>query len=111
MSTGVNYDELDPGIRDMVRAINEWGWATTDSGDGVSKQEPEWDTSCVIPYPHVACESQWGSTAVVAEAHTLAEKLVERFGAGWYVEASYSTADPKKRFILLAMKEVDHGQG
>lgn len=36
-----NYDELDPGIREVVRFLNEAGFTTTDSGDGVSKTDPD----------------------------------------------------------------------
>lgn len=32
-------DALDPGIRDLVIALNDAGFRTTDSGDGVSKAE------------------------------------------------------------------------
>lgn len=33
----MKYDELDPGIREVVRVMRDNGFRTTDSGDGVSK--------------------------------------------------------------------------
>jgi len=46
----LDYEQLDPGIREVVRLLRAYGYDTTDSGDGVSKHllDPE-----VIPYPHV----------------------------------------------------------
>ena len=39
----IDYGELDPGIRETVRRLNEEGFETCDSGDGVSKFEKGWD--------------------------------------------------------------------
>lgn len=98
MSDAIDYDALDPGIREVVRAINEWGWRTCDSGDG-SKAGT---MGCALDHPHVFCEADVAS--LVADAHTLANRLVERFGDGWYVEASYSTKDGKA--FLYATKDA-----
>jgi len=35
----INYDELDPGIRKLVRLLRDNGFDTTDSGDGAFKFE------------------------------------------------------------------------
>jgi hypothetical protein len=48
----IDYSELDPGIRDVVRLLRSWGFNTTDSGDGVSKPE---DYEGVLRVPHVHC--------------------------------------------------------
>ncbi len=59
----VPYDELDPGIRNVVRWLNDNGFRTVDSGDGRTKFTedgrplPEWDSGdpdydCVMPFPH-----------------------------------------------------------
>lgn len=100
MSEPINYDELDPGIRDVVRAINEWGWVTCDSGDGSKAGTME----CALDHPHVFCESQWGPLGIINEAHSLAARLLGRFGPGWYVETNYSTKDG--RAFLYALKDV-----
>lgn len=34
----IDYEQLDPGIRETVRRLRAWGFDTTDSGDG-SKAE------------------------------------------------------------------------
>jgi hypothetical protein len=61
----VPYDDLDPGIRQVVRWLNDNDFTTHDSGDGKTKfQEdgetplPDWATGdegydCVMPFPHV----------------------------------------------------------
>lgn len=46
----INYEELDPGIREIVRRLRELGWDTTDSGDGASKPDME----CAMPFANVA---------------------------------------------------------
>lgn len=44
------YDELDPGIRDLVRFLRErHGFNTTDSGDGSKAATMD----CAMPFPHV----------------------------------------------------------
>lgn len=48
----MDYDELDPGIREVVRRLNEAGFITTDSGDGVSKAELI-ASGDAMDFPHV----------------------------------------------------------
>lgn len=45
------YSDLDPGIRNTVRWLNEYGFTTTDSGDGISKLNI--NDGCALDYPHV----------------------------------------------------------
>ncbi len=82
-----NYDELDPWIRDKVRAINEAGFETTDSGDGVSKPADWYESGCAIPFPHVVVSTT--SATMLIDAHRLAGVV----GPTWTVEASYATHD------------------
>ncbi len=52
----VDYNDMDEGIRDLVKALNEAGFETIDSGDGRSKfLDPNWDaTRCpTMACPHV----------------------------------------------------------
>jgi len=50
----IDYDEIDPGIRDVVRRLREAGYNTTDSGDGVTKfAEGGEAMDCALPYAHV----------------------------------------------------------
>lgn len=46
-------DALDPGIRDLVIALNDAGFQTTDSGDGVSKAE-DIENEDALPWAHVS---------------------------------------------------------
>lgn len=82
-----NYDELDPGIREVVRALNDAGFDTSDSGDGVSKPADWYESGCAIPFPHVVMATSVAS--MVEDAKRAAAVL----GSGWTVEASYSTRD------------------
>lgn len=45
----LDYNDLDPGIRNVVRWLNEQGFKTFDSGDGVTK---DYGT----PFPHASME-------------------------------------------------------
>ena len=65
MTDSVPYEDLDPGIRRLVRLLNDNGFRTCDSGDGRSKFDaegkplPAWRSEderfeMVMPIPHVA---------------------------------------------------------
>lgn len=83
----VPYDEIDPGIRRVVRWLNDHGFSTNDSGDGRTKLTgdgkplPERDSSdqgynCVLPFPHVVMSvpvDQLGS-----ECDRLRDLLIEQ---------------------------------
>lgn len=47
----IDYEQLDPGIRNVVRFLRENGFETTDSGDG-SKAEA---MDCALDVPNVFC--------------------------------------------------------
>jgi len=81
MASKVPYAALDPGIRDVVRLLNDNGFETTDSGDGVSKPA----AGIVFPFPHVAAVTTPGT--MVADA----ERCAALLGPEWIVEASYAT--------------------
>jgi hypothetical protein len=50
----LDYETLDPGIRETVRLLRKWGFQTTDSGDGVSKAGTEAE-ACMEYQPNVRC--------------------------------------------------------
>lgn len=91
---------LDPGIRDVVKLLREHGYATTDSGDGVSKPEGWHESGEAMPYPHVACTTE--SATLRADSERLVELLRENGFDGWEVEGSFSTRD--KTSVLFAWK-------
>lgn len=81
----MNYDELDPGIRDIVRLLNESGHVTTDSGDGVSKPADWYASGEAIPFPHVVIEAEREELCEHADA------VARLLGPEWNVEATYQT--------------------
>lgn len=89
-----NYDQLDPGIRDLVRKLRESGFETTDSGDGVSKPA----VARNFDFPHVF--------AVVSPNHMvrLSHMMASLLPANWLVEATYSTKD--KVGLLMARPDA-----
>lgn len=90
-----NYDDLDPGIRDTVRAVNDAGFFTTDSGDGVSKP-PEWfESGDAIPVPHVVVASS--PYSLVRDANALARLL----GPDWEVEGTF-VATSRSAYVFIS---------
>lgn len=67
----IDYDSLDPGIRETVRWLRGIGMPTCDSGDGVSKPD---DFECAIREPHVFMQFARLDTAVKS-AHTIKDLL------------------------------------
>lgn len=103
-----DYESLDPGIRKVVRLLHEWGFSTTDSGDGVSKLSPDAPAADdVIPWPHVFIETTPAN--LVKDAVRLYAKLLEHgvnIGpcedqvGGPFIDASY---DPGNGSAIIAL--------
>jgi hypothetical protein len=86
MPNSVPYDDLDPGIRQVVRLLNANGFDTVDSGDGRTKftddgeplpgweSDPDQGFDCVIPHPHVFM--QVGVEKLGSECDRLRDLLV-----------------------------------
>lgn len=99
-----NYEELDPGIRDVVETLHKYGFETTDSGDGVSKpahwyQPDEHGITQAFDFPHVVCAT---TPQTMLDA---AYRLQWLLGDEWSVEATYYAKD--RTAILFAGKTVD----
>lgn len=93
----IDYEQLDPGIRGIVRTLREAGFETTDSGDGVSKLGAgivDDGVMEVLDMPHVAAKVS--VDAMVGEA----QRLQRLLGEDWTVEASYSARE--RTAILFA---------
>lgn len=95
-ANALDFDKLDPGIREVVRLLISMGFETTDSGDGKHKVEQGWDAEEVVPFPHVFMKTS--KERMVAEADRLVAELAGRGvlvgaldpdGSGVYVEATY----------------------
>ena len=85
----INYNNLDPGIREFVRELNDAGFVTTDSGDGVSKPE----FARVLHERHVF---------IVVELDAMIEAtelLAEKYPDAW-VECSWSPGQEPNIMIL-----------
>lgn len=68
----IKYEELDIGIRNLVRLLRSKGFETTDSGDGKSKFENN-TACCAEPVSNVYIEVN--ATRMVAESHRLMEVI------------------------------------
>ena len=87
----VDYDELSPGIRDLVRELNDLGYETTDSGDGTNYQE---GMECALPYRHVI-----GIIPPEKDVREFTDTLQDRYPEA-RIEASYAP-DEEAIFILM----------
>lgn len=95
----IDYEALDPGVREQVRALRDAGFDTTDSGDGVSKFTGDHpDRGCAMPVPNIAARTRL--TSMVTDAHL----MVDILGPDWVVQASYTTDD--RSVVLLATKDA-----
>jgi len=115
----VLYDELDPGIREVVRWLNDNGFKTVDSGDGKTKFTedgkplPEWESAdpefdMVIPHPHVVIEVV--PDALVAETDRLHRLVQERapvepvgLDDAVTIQGTYDPALPEHPAFILVM--------
>lgn len=97
----LNYDELDPGIRKLVRLLNERNFLTSDSGDGVSKP-PE---ARVIDVPHVYMTTT--PQSMIREAHRLAALLMVHLKAELVPGMIQATFDPVDGSASLAVMDVN----
>lgn len=100
--TMIDYEALDPGIRETVRWLNAEGFETSDSGDGHSKRDME----CAQPFPHVAVPIM--PELLVKGADLLRELLASRGitlsaigGENPCIQASYDPAAGGSAFIVL----------
>lgn len=84
----IDYESLDPGIRDVVRKIRMAGFVTSDSGDGTSKFDANGVSNMegAIPIPHVF---------VISDLEHMIEdsKTLKGLFPDWDVEASYRVGE------------------
>lgn len=93
----LDYDALDPGIRDVVRLLREHGFDTRDSGDGISKPL---DSEGVLRFPHVVCVVE--PHEMYSEARRL-NALAKTIGPEWRVEASWLVGSVA---IITALRDL-----
>jgi hypothetical protein len=108
MSESLDYETLDPGIRDVVRRLRDRGFETTDSGDGVSKPAEWYAAGEAIPFPHVVIPMTGAMMKPIpypgGGLAWYAEHVAEILGDGWTVEGVYVTAT--KSAHLFARHDV-----
>jgi hypothetical protein len=120
----INYNELDPGIRKVVRLLNDNGYTTTDSGDGYSKKGTDQE-ECMLEIPNVVILTDREN--LLNEADRLLALLTEQgvqggpdqttveelagpqpegteFGDGVMIEASY---DPEGQSSVILLTGLD----
>lgn len=99
MNEEPDYDEIEPGIRMTVRKLREWGFATTDSGDGKHPQCYDFD------FPHVFMDSTREN--VIAHADLLLRKLraCGIDGDEVTVQADYHANDQKAVIMLFGVDD------
>lgn len=102
ISNDLDYNQLDMGIRKVVRWLREQGFETTDSGDGESKS----DGARVFDMPHVAIRCT--RKDLITEADRL-EDLILTHLRGIYeeihIEATYDPSDRSCVLLLLRLSD------
>lgn len=105
MSNIVDYNELDPGIRETVLFLRERGFNTTDSGDGSKAETME----CAEAEPNVYMVCEAGD--LILQANRLKTVLVSRFGEKIgeraRIEANYSPFDGIAILALHGVSDKD----
>ena len=97
----INYDKLDPGIRNTVKALNEAGFHTTDSGDGISKPADARE----MDFPHVAMKCS--KEQIHSEADRLLAFMQDREPGKWVVEATYFPPFPQTVLLLRGLSKEE----
>lgn len=126
MTRAVPYEDLDPGIREVVRLVNSLGFKTADSGDGVSKRGTPMEGG-MLGTPHVAIPCGVPDLLVPLSNRLFAElkRLGVRFGLtreeveelagpqggveygdGVFIEATYSPVDGGCTILLLGLDDA-----
>lgn len=93
----INYEELDPGIRQVVRLLRTNGFDTCDSGDGKAKVAA---MECALAFPHVAMKC--GRASLIEEADRLYSLLRALNLRDFTIQATYDPA-PGMPSVLMVM--------
>lgn len=104
----VDYDSLDPNIRETVRWLRARGFATSDSGDGSKAGEME----CAEDFPHVYI--MVAPSYLVAETARLLRELTEAVDEGTigsigdaevFIQGTYDPANGSGIIELIGMTD------
>ena len=102
-----DLENINPGIRETVRLLNQNGFRTTDSGDGKTGDYP-----CDRPYPYVSIAStRAGLTqdaddiAFLFSEHGVQVGELTEEGEGPYIQAMYTPQ--VKNCAIIDIQNVD----
>ena len=107
----INYDELDPGVRRLVRALREHNFMTTDSGDGRTKPE---DERTFGDRAHVAMVPL-SANLILSESNRLRDLILKWLTPRISYAAPYdpddeheifASYDPKDRSVVIILFDV-----
>lgn len=101
-ATMIDYNEIDPGIRHVVKALNDAGHETSDSGDGSKASLMD----CAIDFPHVA--GWWdvmfaNREALENTAHAVALAASEADGKPWKCDVGYDSLSKQWTWITYPL--------
>ena len=106
MNTVCYIDEIQPTMVATVRLLQERGFRTCDSGDGVLNVEAGMEGA--MEFPHVFCKVSAGM--MIEEAHRLWELTREFEMAGAKVESTYDPADHLAFLCLIDVTDATWAQ-
>jgi hypothetical protein len=104
----IDYEQIDPGVRKLVRWLNELGFETTDSGDGYSKSNLGYEDEDFLNFPHVAILCSKYEEPYYT-ANRLLEELMEAklpVGHGT-IQLSYDPFDKSSIILLIDIDDTD----
>lgn len=105
--TDIDYNEIDPGIRHVVKALNDAGYETTDSGDGTKV-----GMDCAMDFPHVA--GAWSAMfamfanreALEGAADYIARTATEIDGKPWKCDVGYDSLSKQWTWITYPLDDA-----
>lgn len=109
MIDNLDYDQLDPGIRETVRLIRSWGYETSDSGDGRSKEGVRTDPD-ILECPHVAVQDPEDQGPESADG--LWARIEDHFGGedqvptGVMVEVTYEARQCSELLMVTGLDDA-----
>lgn len=109
------YSELDFGIRLVVIMMEEFGFVTSDSGDGVSKGPVD---ECVMPFPHVVITHEefngkdwmvnlYSSRRLRSELRKVGIEPTPQGQPGPSIQYMYCPVENRSHIILMGLADKD----
>lgn len=111
LTAEIDYDAIDPGVRETVRRLNALGFETTDSGDGVSKLDEGYPADEILDFPHVYIRC---APRDVANVSARLKREIERRGfcvepvghSSIWIQATLDPADGTATILLAGVTDA-----